>query len=73
LFRDEGVGLDEKDYDKVFDRFTQIDSTDTRQIGGTGLGMNVSKRIVEAIGGTIFYRRNPSKGTTFTVRLPLMG
>ncbi len=70
MFSDAGVGLDENDHDKVFDRFTQIDSTDTRQIGGTGLGMNVSKRIVEAIGGSIFYKRNEMQGTTFTVRLP---
>ena len=71
LFRDKGIGLSESDYDKVFDRFTQIDSSDTRQIGGTGLGMNISKRIMEALGGSIFYRKNPDCGTTFIVRLPL--
>ncbi len=71
LFRDKGIGLSESDYDKVFDRFTQIDSSDTRQIGGTGLGMNISKRIMEALGGSISYRKNPDRGTTFIVRLPL--
>ncbi|WP_297754886.1 HAMP domain-containing sensor histidine kinase [uncultured Shimia sp.] len=71
LFSDKGIGLSEEDYDKVFDRFTQIDSSDTRQIGGTGLGMNISKRIMEALGGSISYRKNPDRGTTFIVRLPL--
>ncbi|MBT8411153.1 MAG: HAMP domain-containing histidine kinase [Octadecabacter sp.] len=70
LFSDCGTGLSEDDYDKVFEPFTQIDSSDTRRIGGTGLGMNISRRIMDALGGTITYRRNPDIGTTFIVELP---
>ena len=69
-FIDEGIGLSEEDHGKVFDPFTQIDSSDTRKIGGTGLGMNISKRIIDALHGTISYRRNETIGTTFFVTLP---
>ena len=71
LVSDCGSGLFDDDYDKVFEPFTQIDSSDTRKIGGTGLGMNISRRIMEALGGTITYRRNADIGTTFVVELPL--
>jgi len=70
LFSDKGIGLSEGDYDKVFDPFSQIDASDTRKIGGTGLGMNISKRIMDAMGGTIRYQRNTDVGTTFIVELP---
>ncbi len=70
-FSDQGIGLSEDEYERVFDRFSQVDSSDTRKIGGTGLGMNISKRIVEAFDGTIGYHRNDDVGTTFYVELPL--
>ena len=71
LFADQGVGLSEDDHEKVFDRFSQIDASDTRKIGGTGLGMNISKRIIEALGGLITYTKNVGPGTTFIVELPV--
>ncbi|TMV03816.1 HAMP domain-containing histidine kinase [Ruegeria sediminis] len=71
LFADNGIGLSEDDRDKVFERFTQIDSSDTRNIGGTGLGMNISKHIMDALGGSITYERNAGPGTTFVVEIPL--
>lgn len=70
LFRDHGIGLSEEDRETVFDHFSQIDSSDTRKIGGTGLGMNISMRIMEALGGTINYEKNSGPGTTFIVELP---
>ncbi len=66
---DAGVGLSEDHRDKVFDQFSQLDSSDERKAGGTGLGMNISKRIIEAHGGTIDYSKNLVAGTTFTVDL----
>jgi signal transduction histidine kinase len=66
---DTGIGLTEADREKVFDRFSQVDSSDQRKAGGTGLGMNIAKRIVAAHGGTIDYRPNPDQGTTFFVEL----
>ncbi|KIN79171.1 sensor histidine kinase [Sulfitobacter mediterraneus] len=67
LVRDRGIGLEIGDKEKVFDRFSQLDSSDQRRAGGTGLGMNISKKIVEAHGGSIDYVPNPDKGTTFFI------
>jgi signal transduction histidine kinase len=72
LFSDEGVGLSQAEHERVFDMFTQVDSSDTRKIGGTGLGMNISKRIIEALGGSITYSANEMVGTTFIVEIPLI-
>lgn len=69
-FRDEGIGLSEGDSDKVFDQFTQLDSTDTRRHDGSGLGMNISRQILTALGGSIWYSKNVGDGTTFSVELP---
>ncbi len=68
--QDEGIGLSEDAKEQVFDRFTQIDSSDERHAGGTGLGMNISKEIVERFGGTIDYVSQLGEGTTFFVDLP---
>ena len=62
---DEGIGLSEDDHDRVFDQFSQVDSSDNRHFGGTGLGMNISKRIMEAHDGLIDYTKNMGPGTTF--------
>jgi signal transduction histidine kinase len=70
---DEGSGLSEDDHDRVFDKFSQIDSSDTRKIGGSGLGMNISKQIIQAHGGNIDYSKNPDRGTTFYFDLSLEG
>ncbi|EEE35901.1 sensory box sensor histidine kinase/response regulator [Rhodobacteraceae bacterium KLH11] len=72
LFRDTGIGLSESDEARVFDPFTQLDSSDSRSIGGTGLGLSVSRQIVEAHGGTITYHKNSDTGTTFVVELGIL-
>ncbi|WP_171102433.1 cell wall metabolism sensor histidine kinase WalK [Ruegeria sp. HKCCD7255] len=69
--KDQGIGIPQGSRDKVFDRFSQIDSSDERHAGGTGLGMNISKQIVEHFGGTIDYESTLGKGSTFYVDLPL--
>ena len=66
---DQGIGLSETDHDKVFDRFSQLDFSDQRRVGGTGLGMNISKTIVDAHGGIISYSKNKGQGTTFFVEM----
>lgn len=71
LFEDQGIGLSEDDRERVFEKFSQVDSSDTRKIGGTGLGMNISKRIIGAFDGAIGYSKNADVGTTFYVELPL--
>jgi signal transduction histidine kinase len=69
---DQGVGIPEEFHDKIFDRFTQSDSSDTRKVGGTGLGLNISKKIVEKHGGTIGFESTPGAGTTFHVDFPVL-
>lgn len=66
---DHGLGIPESFKDKVFDKFTQNDSSDTRQKGGTGLGLNITKFIVEKHGGNISYISKENSGTTFYVDL----
>ncbi len=68
--RDHGVGIPEGAKEEVFGRFTQLDSSDQRQFGGTGLGMNISREIITAIGGTIDYESQLGVGTTFLVEMP---
>lgn len=68
--RDRGIGIPPGSRDKVFDRFSQIDSSDERHAGGTGLGMNISKEIVEHFGGIIDYESQLGVGTVFYVEFP---
>ncbi|MCF7700755.1 sensor histidine kinase [Loktanella sp. M215] len=67
--RDTGIGLEESEAPKVFDRFSQIDASESRNFSGTGLGMNISRRIMEAHDGLIGYTKNSGPGTTFFVEL----
>ena len=70
--RDNGIGIPEGSKETVFDRFTQVDSSDERHAGGTGLGMNISKEIIESLGGTIDYTSRVGSGTEFFIELPLL-
>ena len=67
--KDQGIGIPENSEDKIFEEFGQIDSSDQRRFQGTGLGLSVSKRIVEAHGGSIYYDSVLGSGSTFYVRL----
>jgi signal transduction histidine kinase len=69
LVIDHGIGLSEKDRDTVFDRFSQLVASDNRKAEGTGLGMNISKQIIDAHRGVIGYYRNAGPGTTFFFEL----
>jgi len=68
--KDEGMGIPDGSREKVFGKFLQIDSSDRRQVGGTGLGMSISKEIIEQFKGKIDYISKPGSGTTFFVDLP---
>lgn len=68
--RDHGVGIAPESRDLVFGKFTQVDSSDQRRVGGTGLGMHISKQIVERHGGLIDYDSEVGHGTTFFVEFP---
>lgn len=67
---DKGSGIPEGAQERVFGRFTQLDSSDQRKIGGTGLGLNISREIVEALDGHIDYESTLGEGSTFFVDLP---
>ncbi len=68
---DHGPGIPESFQPKLFERFTQSDSSDTRQKGGTGLGLSIAKAITEKHGGTINFITREEIGTTFYLDLPL--
>jgi signal transduction histidine kinase len=55
---------------KVFEAFQQADATTARQYGGTGLGLTISRRFCEMMGGTLTVASAPGEGSAFTVRLP---
>jgi len=68
--RDHGPGIPEEFRKRIFQKFSQADSSDTRQKGGTGLGLNISRAIIERLGGSIGFETRTGEGTTFYFELP---
>ena len=68
--QDFGNGVPAEFQDKLFSRFAQADGSSTRRIQGSGLGLNITKSIIEAFGGSIGFETEESKGTTFYFTLP---
>lgn len=67
---DTGIGIKGEDRAKLFKEFEQIDSSITREYGGTGLGLVLTKRLVELHGGSIWVDSEPGRGSVFSVKLP---
>jgi PAS domain S-box-containing protein len=67
---DHGAGIPEQFRDRIFQRFAQADSADSRKKGGTGLGLSICRTIVEEHGGRIWFDSVEGEGTTFLVELP---
>jgi len=70
VISDTGIGIDSNTLEKIFDPFRQADNTTTRKYGGTGLGLTISKRFTEMLGGEITVESELERGTQFTLILP---
>jgi PAS domain S-box-containing protein len=69
--RDSGIGMDSGQIARLFSPFTQADSSTTRRFGGTGLGLTITRQLIELMKGTVTVDSTPGVGSEFTVTLPL--
>ena len=70
---DSGIGISEEDLERVFNDFETLDSSYSRQVGGTGLGLGISRRLVSLMEGEIGAESEPGEGSLFWVRVPIAG
>lgn len=70
-FEDSGIGMNDTELDRIFDRFYRADKARTRTVEGTGLGLSIVKTIIDLHGGRINVRSKENEGTTFIVELPI--
>ena len=68
---DTGIGIPEEYHDEIFERFRQVESADSRKYGGNGLGLAISKSLVEMLGGEIWMESVQMKGSTFYFTIPI--
>ncbi|MEZ5503964.1 MAG: two-component regulator propeller domain-containing protein, partial [Halioglobus sp.] len=68
---DDGIGMDEATQKRVFEPFTQADTSTTREYGGTGLGLTISRHYIDLMGGDIAIHSNPGEGTKITLSIPM--
>jgi PAS domain S-box-containing protein len=70
MVRDTGIGIAPANHDRIFDTFWQVEQKSTRKVGGTGLGLSVSRRLAHLMGGDLTVQSKLGEGSTFTIRLP---
>jgi len=69
---DTGIGMSEEQMGKVFEEFTQAESSTSKDYGGTGLGLPISKKMTEMMGGKMEVNSKEGKGTTFSIIIPIV-
>jgi PAS domain S-box-containing protein len=69
--KDTGIGIEQKNYDLIFDWFRQADDSHTRAYGGTGLGLSIAKKLLDLLGGKIWLESKLGKGTIFYIKIPI--
>ena len=67
---DNGIGIPEKDLQRIFERFYRVDKSRTREMGGTGLGLSIAKEILDKNGGSIDIKSELNKGTEIVIKIP---
>ena len=67
---DTGIGIPPEAHSLIYEKFYQVDSSETRLYGGVGLGLYIVKKFTEMLGGTVTVESEVGSGATFTVRLP---
>jgi signal transduction histidine kinase len=70
---DTGIGIAPENLERIFEPFWQVEQSARRRVGGTGLGLSVSRRLAELLGGTLTATSEAGKGSVFSVSLPLAG
>jgi PAS domain S-box-containing protein len=70
VVKDTGIGIPTDFWNHIFDRFQQADRTNARKFGGNGLGLAISKHIIELMGGKIWFESEVGKGSTFFIHIP---
>jgi two-component system, OmpR family, sensor histidine kinase SenX3 len=68
--KDEGIGIERSELDRVFERFYRVDPARSRETGGTGLGLAIVKHVMNNHGGEVTVWSTPGVGSTFTLRVP---
>ncbi len=68
---DNGIGISPEDQLRLFDKFYRVESGLTQEVGGTGLGLTITKSIINKHGGDIWVKSSPGKGSTFSFNLPV--